>query len=97
MAEQKDDENILKIIYNNCVPVAEKRKEPPVEKLIDINAYPVSVCLKKLLKDKTTGGNIIWATDAYSAEGTGFADTDEMKEYAIRSREETGDIRNQRR
>ncbi len=88
MAEQKDDENILKIIYNNCVPVAEKRKEPPVEKLIDINAYPVSVCLKKLLKDKTTGGNIIWATDAYSAEGTGFADTDEMEEYAIRSRED---------
>ena len=59
-----------------------------MEKLIDINAYPVSVCLKKLLKDKTTGGNIIWATDAYSAEGTGFADTDEMKEYAIRSRED---------
>lgn len=59
-----------------------------LEKLIDINAYPVSVCLKKLLKDKTTGGNIIWATDAYSAEGTGFADTDEVKEYAIRSRED---------
>ena len=34
--------------------------------------------LKILLKDKTTGGNIIWATDAYAAYGAGYAFEDEI-------------------
>ena len=34
--------------------------------------------LKILLRDKTTGGNIIWATDAYAAYGVGYAFEDEI-------------------
>ena len=34
--------------------------------------------LKILLKDKTTGRNIIWATDAYAAYGVGYAFEDEI-------------------
>lgn len=46
--------------------------------LIDINAYPVKETLKLLLKDKTTGKNIIWATDTYFSDG-GPKDTDEIE------------------
>lgn len=45
-----------------------------MDKLIDINAYPVKETLKILLQDKTTGKNIIWATDAYASLGPGFDD-----------------------
>ncbi len=45
-----------------------------MDKLIDINAYPVKETLKILLMDKTTGKNIIWATDAYASLGPGFND-----------------------
>lgn len=41
-----------------------------MEKLIDINAYPIRTTLKILLQDKTTRQNIIWATDAYAEKGT---------------------------
>mgnify|MGYP000570952415 CR=1 FL=1 len=41
-----------------------------MDKLIDINAYPVSENLKALLKDKTTKKNIIFATSVYSSKGT---------------------------
>lgn len=40
-----------------------------MEKLIDIESYPVSNVLKALIKDKTTGKNIIFATDAYVDSG----------------------------
>ena len=40
-----------------------------MDKIIDINAYPVKEMLKILLKDKTTGKNIIWSTDTYSSDG----------------------------
>jgi len=36
-----------------------------LKKLIDLKEYPVSNMLKALLKDKTTGKNIIFATNAY--------------------------------
>ena len=36
-----------------------------MDKLIDITSYPVSNVLNLLLKDKTTGKNIIFATNAY--------------------------------
>ncbi len=38
-----------------------------MEELIQINAYPVKNVLPKLLQDKTTGKNIIFATDNYSS------------------------------
>lgn len=34
--------------------------------------------LEELLKDRTTGGNIIWGTDSYSYLGDGYQATDEM-------------------
>ena len=34
--------------------------------LIEINAYPVKNVLSRLLLDKTTGKNIIFATDDYA-------------------------------
>lgn len=49
-----------------------------MDKLIDINAYPVRETLKLLLKDKTTGKNIIWATDTYDSDGL-YNDTDAIE------------------
>ena len=46
--------------------------------LIDINAYPVRETLKLLLNDKTTGKNIIWATDTYASDGL-YNDTDAIE------------------
>lgn len=42
--------------------------------LITIHEYPVAPVLNALLKDKTTGQNIIWATDMYTSLGEGFRD-----------------------
>lgn len=36
-----------------------------VSKLIDFESYPISPVLDRLLQDKTTKQNIIFATDAY--------------------------------
>ena len=49
--------------------------------LIEIDKYPVSDVLSLLLKDKTTGKNIIFATDTYS--GYGYAEHDYMTETAV--------------
>lgn len=48
------------------------------DKLIDITEYPVSECLSLLLKDKTTGENIIWATDKYGDQGDGYQGTQQI-------------------
>ena len=45
-----------------------------MERLIDINSSPVANYLDILLKDMTTGKNIIWATDAYLKYGEDFGD-----------------------
>ena len=45
-----------------------------MDKLIDINAFPVKELLPVLLRDKSTGKNIIWATDAYEVFGAGYND-----------------------
>lgn len=39
-----------------------------MKNIIDLDSYPVKNMLKLLLKDKTTKKNIIFATDAYSAD-----------------------------
>ena len=54
-----------------------------MEKLIDVNAYPIIDVLPILLKDKSTKQNIIWATDAYTYRGTGYNDTDPMLEKQL--------------
>ena len=55
-----------------------------MEKLIDINNYPVSVVLKKLIKDKTTGKNIIFATGTYTENGIEIKETDQMTEGLLK-------------
>lgn len=51
-----------------------------MDKLIDINAYPVKDTLKILLQDKSTKKNIIWATDIYSECGPGFNDKNQINQ-----------------
>ncbi len=53
--------------------------------LIDINNYPVSVVLKTLVKDKTTGQNIILATTARSKRGLVFGKTKQITEELLQS------------
>ena len=47
-----------------------------MDKLINLNTYPVSENLKALLKDKTTKKNIIFATSVYSSKGTPIKETE---------------------
>lgn len=49
-----------------------------MKKLIDLETYPVRPVLERLLQDKTTKQNIIFATDAYLENGEGFAETAEI-------------------
>ena len=46
--------------------------------LIDLKNYPVNETLDILLKDKTTGENILFATDSYSSLGEGYSQVDQM-------------------
>jgi len=43
--------------------------------------------LAVLLKDRSTGGNLIWATDDYTARGKGFGANDEMQVAQIADRD----------
>lgn len=54
-----------------------------MDKLIDLDAYPVRETLNVLLQDKTTDKNIIWATDAYAINGNGFQDKDHIETMTI--------------
>lgn len=49
-----------------------------MEKRIDLEAYPVRPVLERLLQDKTTKRNILFATDAYRENGEEFAETAEI-------------------
>lgn len=46
--------------------------------LIRMDQFPVSIVLPILLRDKTTGKNIIWATDSYSHLGADYAKDTQM-------------------
>lgn len=52
--------------------------------LIDLESYPVNVVLKSLLKDKTTGKNIIFATNAYVDSGFDINEKTEITEKLLR-------------
>lgn len=54
-----------------------------MNELIDLNAYPIDKQLKMLLKDKTTGENIIFATVEYSRNGISIKETDEITEEIL--------------
>lgn len=47
-------------------------------RLIDLHSFPVLEVMDSLLEDKTTGKNIIWATDAYVSYGLGCSDKDHI-------------------
>lgn len=49
-----------------------------MEKLVDFKLEHIKKVLHFLLKDRTTGENIIWATDAYSDYGPGFSEKDHL-------------------
>ena len=49
-----------------------------MEKLIDLQSYPVRPVLYRLLEDKTTKQNIIFATDAYAEIGEGLTEKDHI-------------------
>ena len=53
--------------------------------LIDISKYPICIYLAdRLLKDCTTGKNIIWGTDSYTEEYPEFTSKTEMTAESIR-------------
>lgn len=54
-----------------------------MEKLIDINSYPVINVLDLLLQDKSTKKNIIWATDTYEELGEDFTDKAQMNARSL--------------
>ncbi len=54
-----------------------------MERVINICAYPAAPVLGRLLADKSTGGNIIWATDSYENFGEGFSDKEQMTSEAL--------------
>jgi len=51
-----------------------------LNKLIDLESYPVRPVLERLLQDKTTKQNIIFATDAYLENGSDFSETSQITE-----------------
>lgn len=56
-----------------------------MDKIIDFNSYPVAGVLKSLLKDKTTGKNIIFATTAYSLGDNPIDETEQITLEILKS------------
>lgn len=54
-----------------------------MEKLIDLKSYPVNVVLNRLLQDKSTKKNIIFATDAYSEDNPDITATTPITEKLL--------------
>ena len=57
---------------------------PEEKKLIDLWSYPVNVVIKTLLKDKTTGKNIIFATNSYSDMAADISEQTHITESILR-------------
>ena len=55
------------------------------DKIINFESYPVSVVLKMLLKDMTTGKNIIFATSSYSKISPGVTEQTQITEALIKN------------
>ena len=49
-----------------------------MRKFLEFRKYPLDMILEKLLIDKTTRKNIIWATDSYSEYGDSYCDRYEI-------------------
>ncbi len=61
-----------------CEPIVDEISKELAFRLIDLRSFPVHGAMSILLKDKTTGKNIIWATDAYSSHGENCSDTSQI-------------------
>ncbi|WP_243342427.1 restriction endonuclease subunit M [Anaerococcus sp. AGMB09787] len=55
------------------------------EKLMDFNSYAIRSTLKRILKDKSTKKNIIWATNTYKNLGPAFDDKNEISYKLIKN------------
>lgn len=55
----------------------------PLEELIKLESYPVRGLVGRLLQDKTTRKNIIFASESYSDCGTGYKDHSQMTEDVL--------------
>lgn len=55
-----------------------------MEELIKLTEYPVKDVLDKLLQDKSTKENIVFATDTYRFYGTGYSECSYMTVQAVR-------------
>lgn len=55
-----------------------------MERIIDLNSYPVQTTLKNLLQDKTTKKNIIWATKSYEEYGPAYEDDKQITTPLLR-------------
>ena len=53
------------------------------DNLIDLNNPAIKAVLPLLLCDKTTGHNIIWATNSYSHHGAGYDERDEITTISL--------------
>lgn len=60
-----------------------RRRTINLEELIKIDEYPIKDVLDILLKDWTTGKNIIWATDSYLDQGEEYSDRFEIQKFSI--------------
>lgn len=54
-----------------------------MEELIKLDAYPIRGLVRRLLQDKTTRKNILFASDSYANYGVGYQDNSQMTEDAL--------------
>ncbi|MCR4646207.1 MAG: AAA family ATPase [Oscillospiraceae bacterium] len=55
----------------------------PLEELIKLDSYPIRELVGRLLKDKTTRKNILFASDSYAGYGAGYRDDSQMTEGVL--------------
>lgn len=55
----------------------------PLEELIKPDSYPIRGLLGRLLQDKTTRKNILFASDSYASCGAGYKDNSQMTEGVL--------------
>lgn len=54
-----------------------------MEELIKLDAYPIRGLVRRLLQDKTTRKNIMFASDSYADYGAGYRDNSQMTEGVL--------------